>query len=1148
MARLSFGVLGPVRAERDGQPLALKGPRHRAVLARLLVARGRVVSVDQLIDDLWERPPQGAVGAIQTFVADLRRALEPDRAPRAPAEVLVSVAPGYALRTEPEAVDADRFEAAVARAAELLAAEHFDRALETLDAALALWQGSPYAEFAEYGWARAEVDRLDGLRALCVEHRAAALIGLARPAEAVPALNTLLTEHPLREHAWRLLAVALYRSGRQSDALAALRRIRQLLRTELGADPGPELQRVEADILSHAPHLQADTRTPPQTGDFVGRRWEFAAIQHAAGDAARHSRVRSALVAGEAGAGKTALAEQISSALAASGWITARGESPAELGAPPGWAWTRILSALTAVAPALDAPRPARTRNHTTTAEPAYPRTGTGGPGNATSDTAAADPAHIPAGTHDSTRATSDTGTADSTHVPAGTYSPAHTDNEEAASDPAEARFLFHRAAVEYVEALARQAPVLLVFDDIHNAGTETLDLLTALVTGGTAGPVLILATYRSTEISAELTAALGKVAPYEPVRVYLSGLSEADTAALVGEIAGPDAAERDASRIHRRSNGNPFFVRELARLLRDEGPDALDAIPAGVREVIRHRMATLPQSARTLVQQAAVFGEEVDRELLADLTGDEGNALDSIEIALAAGLFTEQASGALQFTHALVRDTVYRDISGPRRAQWHAEIGALLESLGATDVSVLAHHFVRAHSRATAARAARYAAAAAVAAERGFALTEAVRQWRATLDALDRLPEPDLSARLDATVGLARALAVTGHLAEARRYRGQASTQVEHGVDPVQAARVISAFDIPAVWTANDDPELSSRVVTAAEHTLARLPAENRALRAKLDTTIALELRGADDDRGRRAARDAETIARTLDDPALLAFALNGRFMHTFQRAGLSADRGRIGDELIVLSRQHRLVTFEVLGELIAMQAACATADFTTADDHARAADQLATDYELPMVGVFTHWYTALRTSLTGSPRDAETAYRAAAKKLTGSGMPGVEQGLLPLALLCLRLRHGLPTDDPTAAWGPYEPWVRPILLLDNGLHDEAATALKAVPDSPRDLLLELRTCLVARAALALGDEPVMRRCHSQLSHAAMELAGACSGLVTLEPVAHYLAQLAAALGRPEAADEHRRQALAIARKANSPHLNAAVNAAEQR
>ncbi|MFI9406345.1 BTAD domain-containing putative transcriptional regulator [Nocardia sp. NPDC052316] len=1089
MAQLSFGVLGPIGAERAGTPLPLKGPKHRAVLARLLVARGRMVTVDQLIDDLWERPPRGALGAIQTFVAELRRVLEPDRAPRTPAQVLVTVAPGYALRTEPEAVDADRFEAAVARTAELLAAKQFERALTMADVAAALWRGPAYAEFAEQGWARAEVDRLDGLRLLAVEQRAAALIELARPAEAESALNALLTEHPLREHAWQLLAVALYRSGRQSDALAALRRIRHLLRTELGTDPGPELQRVEADILAHAPQLLSSAppaRTSPPGKDFVGRRQEFAAIQHVANDVARHGHTRLVLLAGEAGAGKSALAEQVSSALTDAGWIVARSESPADLGVPPGWAWTRIRTALNSAGTAHGDERPSVNSDE----RPAVPN------------------------------------------------------NEGAPADPVEARFLFHRAAADYLASAARRAPVLLVFDDIHNAGSETLDLLSVLVTSGIEAPVLILATYRSTDITAELTAALAKMAPAEPVRVYLSGLPEDDTVALVRAIAGPDIAEHDGHRIHRRGNGNPFFVRELARLLRDEGSDALDTVPAGVREVIRHRMATLPQSAQTLVQQAAVLGEEVDREILMDLADDAAGALDDLETSLTAGLFTESPDGSLRFTHTLVRDTVYRDISGPRRARWHGETGALLEKVGVADVSVLAHHFVRANSRTTAASAARYAGAAAVAAERGFALTDAVRQWRAALDAFDRMSRPDPAARLDAITGLARTFAVTGNLAEARHYRGLAIAQAGQWADPVQAARVISAFDVPAIWTSNDNPDLARDIVTAAERVLAELPADQRVLRAGLCTTVALELRGANDDRGLLAAEEAEAIARELGDPALLSFALNGRFMHTFQRTGLSAERARIADELIAVARRHRLVTFEVLGNLIGIQSDCAAADLTSADAHAAAADQLATEYELPVVGVFTHWYTALRTALTGTHHAAETAYRTAARMLTGSGMPGVEQGLLPLALLCLRLQHRLPPGDDTATLGPYEPWVRPIALLDNGLRDEAAVALREVPDSPRDLLLELRICLVARAAHPLGDTSTMRRCYDQLLPAATELAGAGSGLITLEPVAYYLAELAAALGDPAAAAAHRQQALDLTHRVRSPHLSAAVTA----
>ncbi|WP_197093446.1 AfsR/SARP family transcriptional regulator, partial [Nonomuraea sp. SBT364] len=261
MTTLAFRVLGPLEAVGEGGPVPLRGPRHRAVLARLLVARGRVVPVDRLVEDLWGEPAEGAVSAVRTFVSDLRRALEPDRAPRQPARLLVTAAPGYALRAAADAVDAWRFEAALGESGRLLAqgrtlsSSTAERALGCLDGALALWRGPAYAENAGTDWARAEIHRLDELRALAVERRAEALLALGRAAEAVSDLEVHAGGRPLREDAWHLLAMALYRSGRQAEALAALRRVRATLVAELGVDPGPRLRRLEADILAHAPHL-----------------------------------------------------------------------------------------------------------------------------------------------------------------------------------------------------------------------------------------------------------------------------------------------------------------------------------------------------------------------------------------------------------------------------------------------------------------------------------------------------------------------------------------------------------------------------------------------------------------------------------------------------------------------------------------------------------------------------------------------------------------------------------------------------------------------------------------------------------------------------------------------------------------------------
>jgi DNA-binding SARP family transcriptional activator len=243
---VEFGVLGPVVAW-EGEPVELKGPRHRAVLARLLVARGRVVPARVLVDDLWVRPPDGALSAVRTFVAALRRAIEPDRAPRAPARLLVTSGPGYALRTEN--VDALRFENAVQ--ADLPP----ERLLPELLAGLALWRGPAYAEFADEAWALAERSRLTELRLRAVERVGETRLALGRVAEAVPDLDAHVTEHPWREDAWRLLALALYRSDRQGDALAVLRRARATLVSQLGVDPGPALAQLERDILNQATHL-----------------------------------------------------------------------------------------------------------------------------------------------------------------------------------------------------------------------------------------------------------------------------------------------------------------------------------------------------------------------------------------------------------------------------------------------------------------------------------------------------------------------------------------------------------------------------------------------------------------------------------------------------------------------------------------------------------------------------------------------------------------------------------------------------------------------------------------------------------------------------------------------------------------------------
>lgn len=238
-------VLGPVVAETAGGALPLRKPRVREVLAVLVAAGGRTVPTDALVEDLWDgAPPPGAVGAVRTFVGELRRALEPDRAPHAPPRYVVTSPPGYALRLPEDAVDAWRVAQAVTRARTDPAA-----AVALLTAALAEWHGDAYEELADRPWVQPERARQAALRADVVERLADALLTAGRAADAVALLDPHVGAHPWREDGWRLLATALHRTHRPADALAVLRRARRTFADDLGLDPGPALVALERRVL-----------------------------------------------------------------------------------------------------------------------------------------------------------------------------------------------------------------------------------------------------------------------------------------------------------------------------------------------------------------------------------------------------------------------------------------------------------------------------------------------------------------------------------------------------------------------------------------------------------------------------------------------------------------------------------------------------------------------------------------------------------------------------------------------------------------------------------------------------------------------------------------------------------------------------------
>jgi DNA-binding SARP family transcriptional activator len=234
-----FLILGPLEVRSEEGPIALGGPRQRALLTALLLRAGRVVPTEQLVDELYgANPPPNATASLQNGIVALRKALGP--------EVIVTRPPGYVLAASAEQIDARRFEQLLAEARAVAPEER--RAL--LGRALELWRGPALAEFAFEEWAQAEARRLDELRLVASEERIAADVELRRGADVVPELQSLATEHPLRERPCELLMQALYDAGRHAEALAAFETHRAAL-DELGLEPGEAVRKLQAAILRH---------------------------------------------------------------------------------------------------------------------------------------------------------------------------------------------------------------------------------------------------------------------------------------------------------------------------------------------------------------------------------------------------------------------------------------------------------------------------------------------------------------------------------------------------------------------------------------------------------------------------------------------------------------------------------------------------------------------------------------------------------------------------------------------------------------------------------------------------------------------------------------------------------------------------------
>ncbi|HSK53986.1 MAG TPA: BTAD domain-containing putative transcriptional regulator [Jiangellales bacterium] len=764
-AGIGFGVLGSLEVRLDGEPLLLPGHRERALVALLLTEPGRTFTVAAIVTALWgDAAPPRAAKTVQSYVSRLRHALRAGGD-----DVVVTRVPGYLAAVEPQQIDAERFRAMAARGRDDLAAGRPAAAVGVLREALGLWRGEPYAEFENF-FAVAERSALEELRLTVVQDRLTGELAMGAGPELVGELDVLTAGHPWRERLWGLLMTALVRAGRQADALAAYARARATLHDELGLEPGPELREVHRQVLTQDARLlggrsggdqwgtegaavsafsvvsvpggtMGDMTTRVASPRLVGRVAELAVLQRGLAEAAA-GRQTTVLVGGEAGVGKSRLVEEFTERAVADGARVLVGRC-VELG-EDGLPFAPFVAALRSLLAEAGAEALAEAA----------------GPGR---DTLA--------------RLLPEVG-------PVGPDSPT-------------GRGRLFEVVATLLERLGAEQPVVLVLEDLHWADGSTRDLLRFLVRVLPGARVLVVATYRSDEMRRghplrPLLAELERLRAIE--RVEVPRLTPPEVGSLLAAILDHDPSADVVDDVHRRSEGIPFFVEELASC-----SDSLlgGELPESLRDLLLVRAEQLTPDAYSVLRLAAVGGSRVEHDVLAAVCELPEAELEACLREAVAGHVLVVDDTGYAFRHALLREVLHDDLLPGEHARLHVRYAQVLEErpelMGGRPVWVeSAHHWHAAHDTERAFRASLRAADEATAA---FAHAEAQRMLERAIELWHQVDDPAGVARADRPELLRRASTAAGKAGDAERSLAlveAAVEEVDEAVEPARAAHLL--------------------------------------------------------------------------------------------------------------------------------------------------------------------------------------------------------------------------------------------------------------------------------------------------------------------------------------------------------------------
>src|SRR5437870_1628100 len=841
---------------------------------------------------------------------------------------------------------------------------------------------------------------------------------------------------------------------------------------------------------------------------FVGRQRELAELRAGLEDAVG-GRGRFFLVVGEAGIGKTRLAEELAREAAERGGVALWGRCWEGEGAPPYWPWVQVIRALLQGVPA----------------EELRPAVGAGAP------------YLVPLVPELGERFRD---------LPALSTSPRSE----------HARFYLFDAVATLLRSAAQRTPLVLVLDDLQWADAPSLLLLQFLAHELRDVRILLLGTYREVEVRqapavAEILGALGRDGHHVPLR----GLGEEEVRRFLEETIGRSPAPVLVRAVHRETEGNPFFVDEIVRLLvaeraleRHEDPSpGRFPVPQGVREAIRRRLAPLPPPAREALALASVVGREFDLAILHRACGLDPEALlETLGPALAREIVVREPGGVgrYRFAHALIRETLYEELGPAERIRLHGQIGEVLEEFHRTDptppLTALAHHFLEAAPARGADKALVYSTRAGRHAAASLAYEAAAAHFQSALEVLGLARPGDERERCELLLARGDVQWKSGDGRGARETFQQAAEIARRIGDAPLLARSALGFageGSRLLWVRSgvvDQPRIE-----LLEEALHRLGDGDPGLRARLLARLAINLYW--DPQAARVlalSEEALTLARQLGDPGQLAAALRARLIALW-RPETAEERLAIADEIVSLGQRTGDRELSLLGHRFRIVGFLEFGDVVAADREIEAWAQIAGELRQPLYLTDLAMWRATRAIMDGRLPDGEEQAKRAAE-------PGQrEHGAQPT------MRHQIQTfvlhvhqgrlDQPVGRSQPRSDVPAPMFLrcarafwwseMDRKAEAQlelAALAKEGFP-LPHDGAWVVSMGLLSAVAAELNDRASAERLYDLLVPYAGRVGIAAAGLACSGSVSYHLGLLASTLGRVADAIRHYEDATTV-------------------